>query len=122
MYYSVKKKIEKRTIYRGYIKHNIIPLSNKKWNKVWNLDYMKLKQDFQQLAIDQKISAMSFREIALNFMKGQVFLDCINEKGKLNKQSLRREIYKSNPDVTAEERSYIYSEVVDLYSKININV
>ena len=121
VYYSVKKKIEKRTMYRGYIKHNIIPLSNKRWNKVWNIEYMKLKQEFQQLAIDQKITAMPLKQIALEFMKRNNFLDCINEKGKLNKQSLRREVYKSFSDVTSDERNYIYSEVVDLYSKLNLN-
>lgn len=119
VYYSVSKKIDNRNMYRGYIKWNITPLSNNKWNKIWNEEYMPLKQQFQQMAIEQNITAMPLKQISLEFMKSEGFEICIKESGKINKQSLKKEIYKRFPDVTADERDYIYVEVIDLYESFD---
>jgi hypothetical protein len=111
VYYILKKIVESKRVYRGYIHHDITPLTDVSWRTIWD-DYMQLKSDHQDAAIKQEITGFNFEKKAKELASEKEFVEgCFNEDGKLLKGKLRNFIYKKLPDVTNEERRMVFYEL-----------
>ena len=111
--FLVKKITESKKNYRGYIKHNITSLEDKKWRKFW-AEYMLLKREHQQKAVVSELTAFDFKKEAQALMNSKEFNDCFKED-KLIRGVLRNLIYSKYPDNTKEEREMIYWEILRHY-------
>jgi hypothetical protein len=105
---------DNRRIYYGYFQWDITPLTDPFWNSFWK-EYSVMKTDFQRVAISQQTQSMNFEEYAEEIIDSEDFVKCfkITKKGdKILQSSLVKNlIVKRYPDITAEERSHILSEI-----------
>ena len=117
VYYVVKKVSEGRKVYRGYITHNITPLSDPTWQTTWE-QYMQLKAAHQEMVIQQKVSAFDFETKARELTDSDEFVaECVSSEGTPVKGKIKNFIYKHFPDITNEERKMIYVELTDTLDK-----
>lgn len=110
VYYSLCKYIDNIAYYSGYIKFNITPLTDKKWRDIFE-EYMNFKEEHQQRALQQNLTGFDFKEESKKIKSSLEYKDCfINDK--LNRGKLKNLVYEKLPDVTKEERSMVYNELI----------
>jgi hypothetical protein len=124
VYFVVKKITDTRKIYRGYVKHNVTPLTDEVWRKNWE-DYMKLKSEHQEKVIQQQTTGFDFIKqaegIIIKYKDDILSGGFINSKGTLSNALFRNLIYKDMPDITNDERKMILVELIsneDKYIKL----
>jgi hypothetical protein len=116
VYYLVRKITESRKLYRGYIRWNITPLTDRKWFTFWT-GYMIDKREHQQKAIERTLTGFNFHQEAVHIMKSEDYDKCLDYDAKLIKGKLRNIIYMKYPDNTNSERKMIFDEVIYMHTK-----
>lgn len=104
---------DRRDIYYGYFNWDITPLTDIRWKTVWT-DYSKMKQDFQRVAISQKITSMRFEEYAEEVMTDMDYPKVWKQTKRgtvIDKPLLESLIFKKFPDLTNQQRNYILQEI-----------
>lgn len=115
VYFAVDKKVETAKNYIGYIKYNLIPLTDKKWGYFWNKEYMPLKQQHEENVIGQRVSMVNIDDRAISVIKSNEFKEFLNisiDEGRtLTKSQIRLFVYKKYPDLTVDERDMIVTQI-----------
>lgn len=115
VYFSVKKIVEGRDMYRGFIHWNVTPLTDEKWRATWE-EYMVRKARHQENAINQQLTGFNITEYARRVINNELFAGVeVNENGiaRGGRGYLKNIIFKMYPDMTNAERDMIYHEVLN---------
>jgi hypothetical protein len=117
VYYAVSKEMKNRRYYRGFYRYNIIPLTDKKWNHIWNNLYMPQKTSYEERAINQDVTGIDINKLSVKIIENKDFINCIIG-GKLKRNLLRTLIYDMFKDRTHDERELILNRIAMKYNAI----
>jgi len=108
--YVVRKQFGWSSVYRGFFKWNVIPLSNRKWSEIWK-EYSELKTKHQEKIKKSKVTGIDYEEKALKLVEEHK--DDIIYLRKNAKLLIKKEF----SDYTREDRDMIYMELINMISK-----
>jgi hypothetical protein len=113
VYYLVRKTTEQHKGYRGYIWHDVTPLTDKAWKRIHEA-YMVLKANHQEQALQQALTGFDYESRAKRISMQEGFREeCYTESGKPNRGKIKNFIAKHEPDITNEERRMLYAELAE---------
>lgn len=112
VYYAVSKKIDFERVFMGLYIKDLVPLTDKRWARFWS-EYMILKRKHQAQATARQLTGgFDFKNESQFILKSSRYTHNCLEGGVVIKSKVKNLVRELYPDLTNEERSMIYTEVI----------